>query len=127
MTIQSLHNSFERQKSSFIKTLVTLVIFISLMSLPLQIPVLAQGSGCSSSGPASAAYTVTVCITGPADGAVVAGDTTATATVSVTGTNPGVQKLIFYLGGQYLLTDYVPAYTFVLPTTKFVDGARLLE
>ena len=39
----------------------------------------------------------------------------------------GVQKLIFYLGGNYLLTDYSSPYIFVLPTTKFVDGARSLE
>ncbi len=122
-----LHNLFGRQKLGSIKTLVTLVVFISLMSLPLQIPVIAQGSGCSTSGPASTAYTVTICITGPTDGAVVTGSVSVTATVNVTGTTPGVQKLIFYLGGQYLLTDYVSAYTFTLPTTKFIDGTRLLE
>src|SRR6185436_20993187 len=68
-----------------------------------------------------------VCITNPVAGAVVSGNTSVTSTVNVTGTSPGVQKLEFYLGGEYLLTDYSSPYTFVIPTTKFVDGTRLLE
>jgi hypothetical protein len=68
-----------------------------------------------------------VCITAPTTSAVLSGYASVTATVSVTGTNPGVQKLLFYLGGEYLLTDYTSPYTFILPTTKFMDGSRLLE
>jgi hypothetical protein len=79
------------------------------------------------SGPPNSAYTITLCITAPADGAALTGPAPITATVSVAGSNPGVQKLIWYLDGQYLLTDYATAYTFVLPTAKFVDGTRLLE
>jgi hypothetical protein len=87
----------------------------------------AAGNGCSSSSPVSNAYTVTVCITDPLDGAVVSGMPSITATVNVTGTNPGVAKLIFYMDGQYLLTDYQADYTFSLPATKWVDGSKLLE
>jgi len=93
----------------------------------LQKPVFAAGTECQSSSPESGAYTVTVCITNPVDGAVVSGNTSVTATVNITGTNPGVQKLEFYLDGEYLLTDYSTPYTFIIPTTKFVDGTRLLE
>src|SRR5687767_11385215 len=87
----------------------------------------AAGAECHTSGPVSGAYVVNVCITVPVDNAVVSGNTTVTATVDVLGTNPGVQKLLFYLGGEYLLTDYAAPYTFVIPTTKYVDGTRLLE
>ena len=107
--------------------LLAFIILFSLIVTPLPVPVRAQGGGCSTSSPPSGAYTVTVCITAPAGGAVLTGDASVTATVNVTGTNPGVQKVLFYLGGQYLLTDYTSAYTFTIPTTKFIDGSRLLE
>ena len=87
----------------------------------------ALGTECSTSSSPGAVYLVTVCLASPADNATVSGNTSISATVSVTGTNPGVQKLLFYLGGEYLLTDYAAPYTFVIPTTKFVDGTRLLE
>ena len=44
----------------------------------------AQSGTCTSS--TNGGYTVTVCITAPADGATVSGLTTVTATTSVTGT-----------------------------------------
>ena len=40
-------------------------------------------------------------------------------TAPVAGTNPGVQRMVFWLDGQYLLTDFSPPYTFTLPTSKF--------
>ena len=89
--------------------------------------VLAVGPSCASSSPASAVYTVTVCITVPVDGAIVTGNQTVTGTISVTGTNPGVSKALFVLRGAYLLTDYTSPYTFTLSTTDFVDGAAVLE
>jgi hypothetical protein len=98
------------------------------MLAPIQKPVFAQGTGCQSSSPESGAYTVMVCLTAPLDNAVVSGNTTITATVDViVGISPGVQKVEFYLGGEYLLTDYSFPYTFELPTTRFVDGSRLVE
>ena len=84
---------------------------------------------CQTSGPVGGTYTVNVCLTAPSDGATVSGATTVTATVAtVVGTSPGTQRLVFRYtppgGGQtYLLTDYQSPYTFVLPTTKFVDGS----
>ena len=109
------------------RLLFAITVLSSLVLAPMQRSAFAAGTECSSSSPVSAAYMVTVCITDPVDGAVLSGNATVTASVNVTGTNPGIQKLIFYLGGQYLLTDYAATYTFVIPTTKFVDGARLLE
>src|SRR5215213_7439470 len=118
---------FNPRKGLYFKALIALVVLSSLV-LPLaQEQVSAAGTECQSSSPDSAAYTVTICITSPSDGAVVSGNASVTATVNVVVTNPGIQKLEFYLGGQYLLTDYSLPYTFVIPTTKFVDGSRLLE
>jgi Bacterial Ig domain/Calcineurin-like phosphoesterase len=121
----SVFNSFFKRLS--LRILVVLFIFSHLNLASPPTPALADGTECNTSGPVSGAYIVTVCLTSPVDNAVVSGDTSVTATVSVTGSNPGVQKLEFYLGGEYLLTDYSSPYTFVIPTTKFVDGARLLE
>jgi hypothetical protein len=118
---------FNLQKLNGFRVIIALIVFLSLTLTPPQTPAHAQGAGCSTSSPVSAAYAMTVCLTDPANGAVLSGYAPVTATVSVTGANPGVQKLLFYLGGQYLLTDYTTAYTFILPTTKFVDGSRLLE
>lgn len=109
------------------QVITALAVLFSLMFIQLPTPVLARGGGCSTSSPVSAIYSVTVCITKPIDDTILAREASVLATVSVTGANPGVQKLVFYLGGQYLLTDYEPAYTFILPTRKFVDGRRLLE
>src|SRR5215216_1980328 len=118
---------FNPRRGLYFKALIALVVLSSLV-LPLaQEQVSAAGTECQSSSPDSAAYTVTICITSPSDGAVGSGNTSVTATVNVVVTNPGIQKLEFYLGGQYLLTDYSLPYTFVIPTTKFVDGSRLLE
>ncbi len=123
----ALINFFNLPRSSSFRVFMTLVVLFNLMVMPVQTSVLAQGSNCSMSNPPSAAYTVTVCIIDPVDGAILTGNTSVTATVNVSGTNPGIQKMLFYLGGQYILTDYVATYTFVLPTTKFVDGSRFLE
>jgi len=85
-------------------------------------------STCQTSGPAGGLYAVNVCIDAPADGAVVTGDTPVTGSVTTaSGSSPGVQRMVFYLGGQYLLTDYQAPYTFTIPTAKFVDGAKTLE
>lgn len=67
-------------------------------------------------------YTVTLCISAPADQAVVSGTIRVTITRSTTGTPPPVDRVIAELNGEYLLTDYVPHYTFKLPTKHFVDG-----
>lgn len=83
---------------------------------------------CQTSGPSGGSYTVTLCLTAPADGATVSGPTTVTATVTRSGTTPpGVQRVVFYLDGTYELTDYASTYTFVLPTDRFVDGSHQLQ
>ena len=110
-----------------IGSLLAQILLIGLVMGLVQFPALAAGNACHTSGPPSAAYSVTTCITGPADGATISGTSNVTATISTTVPNPGVAKAIFYLGGEYLLTDYQTPYTYALPTTKWVDGNRLLE
>jgi hypothetical protein len=118
---------FLRSRRDVIRLFIALTMLTSLFALFQPAPTFAQGSNCKTSGPASAVYTLTACITAPANGASVSGSRTVSATVTVTGTNPGIAKLIFYLGGEYLITDYQSTYTFILPTKKWVDGTRLLE
>jgi hypothetical protein len=78
-------------------------------------------STCSTSGPTSGAYTVTLCFTSPT-GSTVSGNVSVTAAANVTGTNPGIQRMVYSLNSAYLLTDYQSPYTFTLPTATFVDG-----
>src|SRR6266545_7568757 len=103
-----------------------LVLIISVFIVPAVVPVSATGTNCITSTSPSGTYTVTPCITAPADLASITGDQTISATYTTTGANPGVAKLIFYLGGNYLITDYGTPYTFTLPSTKFVDGSYSL-
>lgn len=89
-------------------------------------------SNCSTSGPASGAYTVTLCITAPTDGATLTGAVpvmnTLSFTLAPTGTLPGVQQLVTSLNNQYLLTDFSTApFDFSLPTNQFADGAYALN
>ncbi len=67
-------------------------------------------------------YTVTICITSPANGSNLSGNANVTATASVVGATVGVQRMIFNLGTGYLLTDYSSPYTFILPSNKWADG-----
>jgi chitodextrinase len=92
-------------------------------SIPEQTPL----STCSTSTPPSGSYTVTLCFTTPGPGSVMSGDVGVNASVSVTGTNPGVQRAVFYLNSAYLLTDFYSTYSFVLPTTKWQDGSYTIQ
>lgn len=85
------------------------------------------GSGCASGAGAPSAYTAKICITAPVNGATLSGDTAITATVTVTGTSPGVQHVAFYLDGTPLLEDFSHPYTFVLPGKDWVDGRHTLS
>ena len=109
---------------AYMKQLLVVLIIIGLLSVfgvgtPVQI--VSALSNCVASGPASGAYTATVCFSSPTN-TTLTGNVVVTATVSVTGTNPGVQRMTFYLDGANLLTDYQSPYTFTLPSARWVDG-----
>src|SRR5678815_5039275 len=96
----------DRQKRDLLRVVIVLIVLVNMLAFSHRFSTLAAGSNCSTSGPVSAAYTVTVCITAPGDGATLSGVRTISATVNVSIPNPGVAKLVFYLGGEYLLTDF---------------------
>jgi hypothetical protein len=104
---------------------LTFLFLAGLLSVPgttgMSNGVVSAASNCTTSGPSSA-YAVTVCITSPT-GISQSGNVAVTATASVTGTNPGIQRMVYSLNGAYLLTDYQSPYTFTLPTARFVDGS----
>jgi chitodextrinase len=89
--------------------------------------VFAQSTDCITTIPDSGAYSATVCFVAPANGSNLTGDSAVTATVSISGTSPGIRRVIFYLNNIYLLTDYESPYTFVVPTTEWVDGTYALS
>jgi chitodextrinase len=115
------------------KVIVSFLVVFSLLVVPFTGGVSIASAAplaaptCHSSSPSSGAYTVSLCISVPAASSTLTGNTNVTATVSVTGTNPGVQRMIFYLNSLYQLTDYQSPYTFTLPTAKWVDGAYSLS
>lgn len=125
--MRTLPGALKLLKSRFLRVAITLVVLFNLLMASPQVRVAAQENSCSTSSAVWDTYAVMVCITSPRSGAILEGQATVTATVRVTGANPGIQKLIFYLEGQYLLTNYGPAYKFTIPTTKFADGSRSLE
>ncbi len=92
------------------------------------IPNLAQplANPCASSTPSSGKYTVTLCFTAPNSGGTVSGPVTVAISASVSGTNPGIQRIVFYINTPYLLTDFQSPYTFVLPSMKWQDGSYTL-
>jgi type 1 fimbria pilin len=60
-------------------------------------------SACVASTPSSGSYTVTVCFTSPSSGIALTGDTPVSISISVSGKNPGVQHVTYYLNSGYLL------------------------
>ena len=124
--MSSKHDAY-RRRIPVSRLLRGLVAIAALSAIALCGPSRASAAACQTSGPAAGAYTVTICLTAPLDGASVFGVTSVNATVSTTGTSPGVQKLFFYLDGQYVLTDYQAPYTFNIPTDQYVDGVKTIE
>ncbi len=104
-----------------------LAIGVALAGASVTSPAAAAGSTCATSGPASNAYAVTLCITAPEAGATVTGSTAVTSMVSVTGTNPGVQELVYTLSGSKLLWAFQSPYSWTLDSTRWVDGTYSLE
>lgn len=110
------------------RSTIFLLPFFLLLFLLAQPSAYAQSTPvCHSSGPVSAAYTVMLCLDAPADNATISGITDIEGSVTTVGTSPGVQRMVFYLGGEYLLTDFEAPYTFELPSDHFVDGTLSLE
>lgn len=97
---------------------------VSAVSAPA---VTANLNECQTSGPTNGSYSITVCITEPASGTQLTGPQTVTITTSTTGSSPGIRRVVTYIDGQGLLTDFSAPYTFILPTTKWPDGTHVIE
>jgi hypothetical protein len=78
----------------------------------------------------TANYSVQVCLTAPAPGAVLRGPTTVTATQSVLQGSVAVGSLTFTLNGDILLSAFTssntPPYQFTWHTTHWIDGSYTL-
>ena len=86
-----------------------------------------QMSSCGNSSPASGSYSIQVCLNDPTNGSKLSGNVTVDATVHTTGSAMGgVQDMIFFLDGKYLLTSFSSPYTFSLPTGNWLDGTHTL-
>ena len=114
--------------------LYKLITTLSLILLVLISPiletgqnVLAAGDECSTSSPSSGNYSIEICITSPTNGSTLSGDVNITTSFSTSGSAPGIQRMVFYLNNEYLLTDFENEYSFLLPTQKFADGTYVLS
>src|ERR1041384_767464 len=115
------------KKKRSVSLILGLMLLLSSAYIPANQPAPVSATGCQTSTGPNSSYQVTICLTQPANGATLTGVKTVTATMTVSGTNPGVQRAIFYLDNQYLLIDFTSAYTFQLPTQRFVDGTHSLQ
>ncbi|MDQ4006019.1 MAG: metallophosphoesterase, partial [Actinomycetota bacterium] len=98
-----------------------------MLVLGLVLPTAASGAPtCSTSGPPSGAYTVTVCIQTPEAGSALSGDVAVRATATVSGSTAKPRRMTFRLAGSALLTDFFSPFEFTLPSARWGDGIRTL-
>ncbi len=101
-----------------------LVVVLITLALALASTTTAGAIGPSCNTTSFGSYTVKVCLTVGGSATTLTGDATVSATVTITGSSPGIRKLEFEQDGAYLLTDFESPYTFTLPTATFVDGTH---
>ncbi len=92
-----------------------------------RIPRVGAKGGVCATGSATASYSAKICITAPGNHATLSGDANVIATVTITGTSPGIMHVAFYLDGAPLLEDFAHPYTFTLPGKDWVDGPHTLS
>ncbi|MBE0686639.1 MAG: DNRLRE domain-containing protein, partial [Anaerolineaceae bacterium] len=112
------------------KFIITMAFILSVFISPIyemNHSVFAAGEGCAVNSPSSGNYSVEFCITSPTNASTLSGDINVTSSYSTIGSSPGIQRVIFYLNNEYLLTDFESDYSFLLPTSKFVDGNYALS
>ena len=107
---------------------LVILVLLAFFALPFSgsTPAVAAASACISGSKSPKKYVASVCIAAPANGSVLKTDTTIIATVTVTGKDPGIQHVAFYLNGTPVLEDFNAPYSFTLPISKWVDGAYTL-
>jgi hypothetical protein len=112
-----------------VRSFLLLALMLALVPWQAATPLArAQAAACStSSGPVGGAYAVVVCFSGPTPGQVVSGDATVAISTSVTGVSPGIRRVVYTMDGANLLAAFAPPYSFVVPTTKWVDGVHRIQ
>ena len=98
------------QQYTLPRILLLAAILFSLQLLPAT-PAAQAASGCVTSGPANNAYTITLCFSAPSGSGNLTGNVTVTESVTTTGTSPGIQRMIFYINGGYLIYDFQSPHT----------------
>lgn len=106
--------------------ILLLILLVSFWGLQPINQVTAASAGCSDSTGPNGAYVVTVCVTNPVAGTALVGAVPVTISISVSGSNPGIQRIQYTLNTSYLLTAFASPYSFSLPTTQWVDGSYTL-
>jgi hypothetical protein len=123
-----------RPKNAFFH--IFLIIVVSVMiCLALGSSTAEAQNTCAISASISGTYTITICLTAPDNGSTLTGNAVVSSTVAISPSNypVKVQNVAYSLdpqpsGKPYLLTSYEgPNYTFVLPTTYWVDGVYTLS
>src|SRR6266550_1495810 len=111
------------RRSIALLSVVTLMLGVSALRSPAA---MAAGTGtCTQT--VTVNYTVQVCLTEPAAGAVLSGDTTVSATQSVLQGNASVARMVFTVDNQYVLSAFTAPYTFTWHTARhWVDGPHTL-
>ena len=95
----------------------------------------AQGSAdCVLSGPENGAYVAQVCISAPANGSTISGDTTVAAEITIEqGVAPSIRHVQFLFASSTaprtspLFRDYTEPFSFILPTERWRDRESVLE
>jgi len=88
--------------------------------------------------PDDATYVVTLCLSEPLENETLSGEVSVTVDIQVEGEDPGIQRVMFYLDEdededededkeEYLLTDYSPPYSFLLPSASYANGVHTLS
>jgi calcineurin-like phosphoesterase family protein len=84
---------------------------------------------CTTTPAPTGAYSVTVCITGPAAGARLRGPTPVTGTIATQGVAPSIQRAVFTVDDEYVLSAFAAApavlprtYGFTLDPGRFATG-----
>ncbi|WP_163505806.1 metallophosphoesterase [Fodinicola acaciae] len=102
------------------------VVGLALVTLPAASPSAAATPTCGTTA-APAGFSVTLCITAPANNAAVTGKVAVTATVQISGTAPSVNGITYTMDGKYLLFDAQSPYSFTLHTYLYGFGGHTLR
>ena len=86
-----------------VRSLASVAAF-AVIALLTSVP--AHAGECNTSSSASGGYSVEICFSAPLVGGDMVGDTEVSISVTMTGTDPGIRRVVFYLSDEYVLTDF---------------------